>query len=554
MAHSTGLALFFIFLLSSLQVQAQELSTALVSFIAELTTVEAGKYSYTQHLSFDEEKAYKLKIKVSKEGKKGVEEVQYGLNLADLNTRLINWKPKGDVIEFKIQTEQRQKFIEVIKDGELSDYVNELVLYATSSDNARTMEDKLKKCIAIAKPLFSAELEISSYEEGIEWLMGNIQAVSLKKEDINQELFQIEESAVLFQLLTEIDEKQEEFHFNMSDLRSPSVQMDVKGQEIAVNVKTEKALKYITTAKDGERGNFTNELKLLVASIDQGRMMKDVLSKTIEFSKAMSEERTPSFTTFAAGFPTAQSSIGRAAVRSGEVVQLLKGDCNATLQKNGKESEQFVFHFADLNPKTIDLKVSGKYLSVEIQTSNKEPLIQYYQDGELSKYVDELVFDIDDLEEAKQLKAILKKLAALCEKTRIYTFPTTGTNEAIANWLIANISALEAKSKDYQQVLEKLENDPCKLAFTQTISTDKKSSTEVFEFNLIDIDQRDIKYVIKGSELAVGVEATGNKKYIKHYKDDKVDDYVGSFKVFFTDVEVARNVRAALEALVKGCK
>jgi|GEM_PF-3563505 len=546
--------LLIVIQLNAFALSAQELPSSLNAFADELTTVEAGKYSYTQELSFDPEKPYHLMLRVNKEGKKGEEQMQYSLNLADLNTRLITWKPKGDIMEFKIQTTNRQKFIEVLKDGEADDYVNEVTIYANSSDNARAMQDLLKNCITLAKPLFSAELDINNYEEGVEWLTKNVHSVSIKRENTDQELSRIPGEAVLFLLTSQADNKQEQFNFNLADLRSPSVKMEVKGQEVSIEVKTEKSLKYIGTTKEGERNNYTNELRILVSSIEQARMMKDVLSKTIDLSKSLNAEKTPNFSTWEEGLSLAQSLVGTANAKSGEMTQALKENCNATLQKNGKESEQYNFHFADLNPKAINLKVSGKYLNIEAKTRNKESLIQYYKDGELLKYVDDLVFALDDLESAKQLAIILEKLIPLCENTRTFTFPFEGTHDEISDWLIAHVSPFETSNKDFQQVLEKMENNPCKLAFTQTESTDKKSSTEIFEFNFVDIDPRDIKYAIKGNELGVAVEATGNKKYIKHYKDDKVDDYVGSFKIYFTDLEVVRNVRAALEVLAKGCE
>lgn len=537
-----------------IHLHAQDLPSALQSFADELTIVETGKFSYDQTIAFDEDKPYNLRIQVSKEGKKGSEEVQYAVNLADLNTRLISWKAKGDVMEVKMQTKKRQKFIEVLKDGELDNYVSELVLYATSADNARAMEEKLIQCIKLAELLFSAELEISGYQAGVSWLLDNVQAVQAKKDDTNQELIKLEDKENLFLFRTEIGDKEELFRFNISDLRVPSVRMDVKGQEVSVNVKTEKSLKYIGVTKDGERSNFIDEVKILVGSIEEGRIMSDVLSKTIGFSQEDDQAVATQIATFEEGLQETQALLGKAMAKGGDVSQQLKNGCNATLQKNGKESEQYIFHFGDLNPKDISIKVSGKYLSVQAKTSNKESLIQYYKEGELSKYLSVVSLDVDEIEQAKQLQQVLADLIPLCVESRTYTYPTSGTTDELANWLISNTSSFENASKEYQQVLEKMDNDPCKLAFTQTTSTEKKSSTEVFEFNLVDIDPRDIKYAIRGKDFAVAVEATGNKKYIKHYKDDKVDDYVGSFKIYLDDMELARNMRASLEGLARGCK
>lgn len=548
------LSLFFL-IATFYQLPAQTLPEALKALEKELTTVESKKLTYQHALSFDQEKPYNVTLSVSEQGKKNTEDLEYSFNLVDLNPRLISWRAKGDVIEFKVQTQKKQKFIEVSKNGELDNYDSEVSWYASSSDNARAMEKALERCIELAEPLFKSELEIASYEEGVDWLIKNVKAVTVKDKRFDQQLSKLEDYSTVFELITVEEDKQEDWIFNMADLRPSSVLMEVSGQKVSLSVKTERLLKYITTQKEGEKGSYVNELEILVSSIEVGRFMTDVWSKTITFSQALAKEQESTVESTEEAFAQARPLIKKAVSRTGEVSQeLLTEDCSTTLQKNGKESEKLVFNFADLNAQTVEIKISTKYLSLAATTKEKELLIKELRDGELYKYAYDLAIDMDHIEEAKQLERTLTQLIQQCESARTYSFPESASEDTVLGWLVEHIPSFQADTKEYEQSLEVSEDDPCSLTFTQIESTEKKSTTEVFEFSLVDIDPKDIQYAIRSKELAISVEADNKQKYIKHYKDDETEDYLSSFKVYLNEVELARNVKQALAVLAEGCE
>ncbi|NRB54237.1 MAG: hypothetical protein HRU41_41700 [Saprospiraceae bacterium] len=544
-----------LFLFVSFSISAQELADAITAFEKALNTVESSKLTYRHALSFDTDKPYNLTFALSKEGKKSTEDMEYSFNLADLNPRLISWKAKGDVIEFKVQTQKKQKFVEVAKNGDPQNYSSEITFYATSSDNARELEKALEECIELATSLFTAELDISSYPDGVDWLVKNVKAVDLKKKRIDQQLSKLDKFSTVFELISIEGDKQEEWTFNIADLRPSSVRMEVTGQEVSVNVKTEKSLKYITASKEGEKGSYVSELDFAVNSIEDGRFLSDVLSKTITYSQALVKDQTLDIQSFEEAFTLAQPLIKKAIGRTGEVSQeLVDKDCRTSIRKNGKENEEFIFDFSDFNEQTVSIKVSTKYLTVVANTNEKDLLIQEFKGGELNRYYYTLEIEMDHIEEAKKLEEVFQQLIPQCANSRGFSFPEDGSNEELISWLAENLPSFETSTKEYEQALEKSGDDPCSLVFTQTESTEKKSSTEVFEFNLVDIDPLDIQYAIRSKELAISVKADGNRKYIKHYKDEKTDDYVSSFKVFFEDLEIARNAKAALAIMAEGCK
>ena len=240
--------------------------------------------------------------------------------------------------------------------------------------------------------------------------------------------------------------------------------------------------------------------------------------------------------------------------KNGDIRQKLTGDCQATLEREEKESENFHFHFGDLNEKDLKIAVSGKELSIRVNSIGKENLVQGYESGELKNYTRSVTLMATDIENGRDLIHLLEQVIPNCREARTYRIPESGAVEDLLTWIVKNTGTINAGNKSYEQVLKMMDQNPCTLDFTQTESTDKKNTTEIFQFNLSDISTREIDYAIKGKELAISLEATGNKKYIKHYKDDKVDDYVNIFKIYLDDLDTARNMLKAWELLAEECE
>ena len=234
---------FFLLLLAvapQLNAQVRTLSEMLDSLRHQMIEVEAGKETYGHDLTYDSEKPYSVTLRVRETKKRGTEEWRYDFNLVDLNPRVLNWDAKGDVIYFKVPTLKKQKYIEVEKDGNRENYVNELRFYANSADDARLIEKYLKACIELAKPLFRSEVEVTTLEQGEQWLEKNIRTVEIDGGTFQQQFKRILDGRPVFQHTLEQKDKKVRNLFNLADLRSASVKLEIKGREAYVTGQTEK--------------------------------------------------------------------------------------------------------------------------------------------------------------------------------------------------------------------------------------------------------------------------------------------------------------------------
>ena len=533
--------------------QVEQLTATLEALENLLIKVEAGKVTYEHALKYDPKKPYNISLSVFEKGKKDVQ-TQYDLNLTDLNKRLIDWDSKRDVIPFVIQTTNKQKFITVTKNGLQEDYENELIFYAFSSDNARAIDSTLKKCIELAEPILKEEINITEIEEGFKWMVSNIEDVKINEDLFQQQFEVIDKAKTIIKFTLEEDEGTTSHLLTLADLRPSAVKLEIKGKKVSVSAKTDQSLKYIQVGKDDERANFTNEINILVNSIEEGRWLKNVLTKTIQLAKDQYKSQKLKVNSITQGFDLLNGLIIESLGKGGTVQQSLKGSCQAVLEVEGKESNMYKFHFGDLLEKSIKIKVNGKYLSLLIASGKKVPLIQLFEEDQLDKYVDDFSLYVSDIESAKTLEKGIEIMVGLCRENRPYLFSETANKENLLEWIINNTKPVQLESKDFEQKLEQMElGNYCELAFTQTENTPRKTTKNIYEISLIDIDRKQLSYHIKGNELAISVNAKGKNKYIKYYQDEKVEDYVNTFNIYFEDLEVARNMLRAWDLLLTGC-
>ncbi|KJD36468.1 hypothetical protein PW52_04755 [Tamlana sedimentorum] len=78
---------------------------------------------------------------------------------------------------------------------------------------------------------------------------------------------------------------------------------------------------------------------------------------------------------------------------------------------NLKKSVEGIFEFglADINPKNISIATAGKSALVELNTNHLEKIIKTYEDGNIKSYSYKLAIQATDIENARNIAALLKQ-------------------------------------------------------------------------------------------------------------------------------------------------
>jgi hypothetical protein len=107
---------------------------------------------------------------------------------------------------------------------------------------------------------------------------------------------------------------------------------------------------------------------------------------------------------------------------------------------------------------------------------------------------------------------------------------------------------------EYEQKIEKMDGDECKIRFTR-VETDSKGTTEyVFEFMTSDIDPAKSEITVYSDKLYITPVTKDKQKLIKTFKDGEVGNFGYDFDLYVDDVLVAKKMLGAISTLSNACK
>ena len=112
------------------------------------------------------------------------------------------------------------------------------------------------------------------------------------------------------------------------------------------------------------------------------------------------------------------------------------------------------------------------------------------------------------------------------------------------------LASIKEKVKDvqidkatYKQSIDVLDESKGKLSFVSVMVDDKgKSSTERSEFYVSDIDKNTIVRKTSGKKLFISLSINNSQKFIKHFKEDKLDSYTSSLEILLSGADAAQEL------------
>lgn len=554
---SISVVLMLVFIVGTSAQEDSSLEKVLTNAKDLFREVSTKTYTYRQTLKWNPEFPYQLKYIQDKEGKKGTESVLFEFSLRDIDLNTIRVEDQKDMMIVKFFIENRQKLIKVFQGDEQQKYINELEWVALDADNGRALESFLKEAIPLAREIKSV-CAPATYEERLSWLEDNISTFTVNETTFDQR-FKAEgkASAMIEYSLVERGKKtmEERWKLNLSDLDERKVSLEIKDTEVFVEVETKGNVKYIYYEKDGAQGNYINSVKFMVNDFEKAKCMMSVLEEAIKASAPIDKAKYPEIASLDQALGLLTDHLKEISSGEDKTSQTLQSSCNTELTVNEQKSkgdpseEQSKFNFIDVEPKSIEIKVKGKEISVAFDTG-KDKLVQPFKKGELQNYTNEVTFLAADVENAKMLAYTLPEAVKLCNDQKGFV-PAEKVKENL-EWIKDKLAG--KVEGNLEQSIEMMEDTDCKWQFT-TIEPGKKEDTrEVYEFNLIDLDEEAVRFKISGKILSVEIASKRGAKNIKYYKNGEPGDYQNSFLIRMQNVEEARNLIRIFQTSIKTCK
>lgn len=342
------------------------------------------------------------------EAKKNIE-TQSDFSWGDLNDGSAELKISGK--EIYVTAKAKNDYIRNLQGGILKGYNDELKFYASNPSEGSMLLMAIQKIIPAAKKELQTRLvKVASKEEGFKILKDRIKDFKINESEYALKIAQT--CLTTYNLKSDIKGKaiEEDFKFNFADLID--YKLSVSKELIKISAKVIDSKKYIQYTKDGTLQNYDSKIDFIFGELEDARY-------SIEALPAISKGCKNSV--IAGDFNWLVNKLKAIENPKQELVLQEGGDkCKwkftSTVSESKKSLETVLeFNLYDLDPKKIEIDVSGKIVGVTGSTLNKEKFIKQSKEGKPS-FGNEVNFIINDIEDATKALATFKSLVEGCKK------------------------------------------------------------------------------------------------------------------------------------------
>jgi len=347
------------------------------------------------------------------------------------------------------------------------------------------------------------------------------------------------------------------YEFNLADIDPYAVREQTQKDAIYAVLSVRNKQKLVKVYKDGEVQPYDNEVSIIVKDIESARAITDAVKKAIPLAEKEVTGRLK-VSGYDAMVNWLTANVKEVSLGTKTSAQLLsKGEKVGTLVfkevlSDGKSSSEeiFMFNLADLNVNTIAFKVTGNRFAINVETLKKDKYIAVRKNGEVKPFVSEITINTNGVDEARDIKTVLTQLIPLAVEKVKADIPTVNSASAGLQNIKAGTTDLKVGAK---QVTQQLEAE-CICKFTQTESDAKSTESNVYKFNWMDFNPTFSAITVSGDKLFIELQVTDKRKMVMHTKNDKFDGYESELKLYMTDIESARRVKASVDKVIEKCK
>ena len=103
----------------------------------------------------------------------------------------------------------------------------------------------------------------------------------------------------------------------------------------------------------------------------------------------------------------------------------------------------------------------------------------------------------------------------------------------------------------YKQSIDILDANKGKLSFVSALVDEKgKTTNEKDEFFVSDIDKNTIARKTSGKKLFISLSINNNQKFIKHFKEDKLDSYTNNIEIQLSGADAAQELENLFKSAI----
>jgi len=185
-------------------------------------------------------------------------------------------------------------------------------------------------------------------------------------------------------------------------------------------------------------------------------------------------------------------------------------------EKGKTAKEGCEFYVSDIDKNTIIRKTSGKKLFISLSINNNQKFIKHFKEDKLDSYTNNLEILLSSADAAQELADLFKTTIPLVNSSE----KSWTTNTDALNWLKNNISRINSDQTTVEQSFSFGDRKDYLASFSVKKTGQKSASSEEnYEFNILDINIKNLAVKVSGTQLSVSVITKGNDSYIKYTKN-----------------------------------
>jgi hypothetical protein len=480
------------------------------------------------------------------------------VNAADLNPFLVKFKPGKELVEITAGTNGGRDLVKVVEDGEIQNYDDELLFYASGIEEARKLTDALKAVAQYAKDNSGA---LFSVDNDKQTLLSDIEN-AVKEVRVNDDVYVQEFSydaennnIVTFKISNAAGDEVEEFTVNIADLNLHKIDFETNRKEVVIPLITKGERDLIAYSENGETGNYSNELELKVNSIEEARMLEAQLEALVSLAE---KEETVDYSAYSYEqcAEILQNNIAQVVINQDAYDQEFQISPENDLVfiytlNDVSEGEKFeyVANASDFGKIPVNFNTNKNSVFIELKTMGDRDLIRITENDEDVDYESTFEIRSPDVETARELAAVFTRFNQLALEKMEKSVAFTDVSEA-ENYVMSSVGDVVVETDTYQQSLEKGSSE-CLMIYNLTDVSD--DTQYIYEFNLKDVDVNKIQFGTNKGEALVTIQIKGGNDLIQVYENGESDGFEDGFQIKAKDIEQARKLETALKMLTGAC-
>jgi hypothetical protein len=381
--------------------------------------ISINETTIEQDLQFDKSIPTRAVLTVRESAKSKTSERTFAFDFADMADNKVKFTVSSKQLKINIFS-RNGDLIQRKQDGKCQSNENDLTLLAANIEQAKCLVKTLQSGIAIARDEADKRLpSLTDLGAALKLAADNVQTFEQCGTTREQSLDKKSLTTYSITTNTEGGKKsgdKQSYSFNFTDINLKSIAMKISGNSIGVKMQTTDNKNFIKVLKNNELQSYDNEVLFFAKTGEEAKLLMHALKKIVDLTP-----KSATTTCDKNGVDALECAV--------KMVKTIKKGDDEVKQKlerlpdnayklrlsievfKGKTTEEvnYEFNFKDIDPRRIELKISGKEVSVVLPTKNNEKIIKENKKDKTG-YDNSVTIKVEDIESGRDLMQTLQKV------------------------------------------------------------------------------------------------------------------------------------------------